>query len=359
MIKKSIKLMTGSLFLAALILAVKPPVAVFADDEEEEEIEEVVEEEPEEEKKEEDPDGSISIDLRHGWVREGGVTGVSVDVDADGDYYIDWHSSDSSVGIIDGSGDGIDVIGRSSGATDIIATLYVDGREVDSASVTLNVGRGDRNHHHHHDDDDKHKHRNRDYVYVNGVTLNTNNLIIYSGLSARLYAGTLPSYANDKRVVFASTNPLVASVDADGTVHGLTPGVAMIAASAVEGGYTAYAFVTVVAPTGEMAALTSQISQALSRDPGFLYQTVNRVLTAPLFGTVSIPSSTPMSFDVNVANAMKVRPDVTILVSFPYQGHMYCMAVPAGYDLAARLKGGYADWTSLMKASGIVLATLY
>jgi hypothetical protein len=234
--------------------------------------------------------------------------------------------------------------------------VFIDGEKIASDSFTLNVGRGGRSDHHHHDDD---RHHDRGYVYVNGVTLNTNNLIIYSGLSARLYAGTLPSYANDKRVVFASTNPLVASVDADGTVHGLTPGVAMIAASAVEGGYTAYAVVTVVAPTPEMAALTAQISQALSRDPGFLYQTVNRVLTAPMFGIVSIPASAPMSFDVNVANAMKVRPDVTILVSFPYQGHMYCMAVPAGYDLASRLKGGYADWTSLMKASGIVLATLY
>ncbi len=357
MIKKSIRLLTGSLFLAALILAVKPPVAVLADDDEEEE--EVIEEE-EEEEEEESRDGSIDLDLIRSWIREGGATGASVDVDIDTseDYWIDWHSSDASVGIIEGDGDSVEIIGRSSGATDIIATLFIGGEEIDRASVTLNVGRGDRNHHHH-DDDDKHRHRNRDYVYVNGVTLNTNNLIIYPGLSARLYAGTLPSYANDKRVVFASTNPLVASVDADGTVHGLTPGIAMIAASSVEGGYTAYAVVNVVAPTAEMAALTAQISQALSRDPGFLYQTVNRVLTAPMFGIVSIPASAPMSFDVNVANAMKVRPDVTILVSFPYQGHMYCMAIPAGYDLASRLKGGYADWTSLIKASGIVVATLY
>ena len=57
---------------------------------------------------------------------------------------------------------------------------------------------------------------------------------------------------------------------------------------------------------------------------------------------------TPMSFDASVANAMKARPDVTVVTAFPYQGHTYMMTLPAGYNLSARLdKSGYADWTSL------------
>ena len=62
----------------------------------------------------------------------------------------------------------------------------------------------------------------------------------------------------------------------------------------------------------------------------------------------------PMSFDLNVVNALKMRPDVSILATFPYQGHMVSMAVPAGFDLTPYLDNGYADWAVLMtKKTGL------
>lgn len=47
-------------------------------------------------------------------------------------------------------------------------------------------------------------------------------------------------------------------------------------------------------------------------------------------------------------NALKMRLDVGLLIAYPYNGHSYAMAVPAGYNLSAKMdKTGKVSFLSL------------
>jgi hypothetical protein len=122
----------------------------------------------------------------------------------------------------------------------------------------------------------------------------------------------------------------------------------VITARTNENGYTADIYVTVTGTPAPAAPAPA----ASVRDSSFCAQAAAQILGAAPGGIVNLPAMTPMSFDTNVANAMKARPDVTVSTAFPYQGHTYIMTLGAGYNLAAKLdKTGFADWTSLFAIS--------
>ncbi len=210
--------------------------------------------------------------------------------------------------------------------------------------------------HHKHCD---HDHSDDGYVGVTGITANTSGLTIIKGLSAKIYPTVLPSNASNKAVSYSSNNLYVAGVDSNGTVYGLNVGVALITIKAADNGLTTSVYVGVIDPLmNNPGQLTEQVSISASRNPTFLYVTANSILLAPPCGIVPLTAVMPMSFDANIINALAIRPDVTIVASFPYNNHMVLMTVPAGYNLSRYLKDGYVEWTDLMNKKGITVSYL-
>jgi len=83
---------------------------------------------------------------------------------------------------------------------------------------------------------------------VTGVTLNKNNLSLYSNTTpntATLIATVAPASATDKSVTWQSSNTAVATVDASGNVTAVGNGTATITVTTTDGGYTASCTVTV------------------------------------------------------------------------------------------------------------------
>ncbi len=68
-------------------------------------------------------------------------------------------------------------------------------------------------------------------VTASAITLNAQNLIILIGQTEKLTATVLPDNTSDKSVIWASDNEAIATVAADGTVTGVSIGVANITAT--------------------------------------------------------------------------------------------------------------------------------
>ena len=76
-------------------------------------------------------------------------------------------------------------------------------------------------------------------VSVTGVTLNKTMLVLYTGGSETLKATVAPANATFKYVTWKSSNPAVATVDANGKVTAKSLGMADITVTTEDGGYTA------------------------------------------------------------------------------------------------------------------------
>ena len=72
-------------------------------------------------------------------------------------------------------------------------------------------------------------------VCVSSISLNTKNLSVIRGKTARLTAAVQPSDATNKDVTWRSSNTAIATVGSDGTVTGLSEGSATITAEAADG----------------------------------------------------------------------------------------------------------------------------
>ena len=82
-------------------------------------------------------------------------------------------------------------------------------------------------------------------VAVTGISLNKTTLTLPRLKSEKLVATVAPTGATKKDVKWTSTNPEVATVDADGTVKAVKYGQATIIATTVDGGFTAMCQVNV------------------------------------------------------------------------------------------------------------------
>lgn len=80
---------------------------------------------------------------------------------------------------------------------------------------------------------------------VTSVTASTHSLTISAGNTATISATAAPADACNSNVLWASTNPSIAKVDASGLVSALAGGIAKIVATAIDGNVTDTVFVTV------------------------------------------------------------------------------------------------------------------
>lgn len=80
----------------------------------------------------------------------------------------------------------------------------------------------------------------------------------------------------------------------------------------------------------------------------FLQNTTEAIKKAPAGSTVKIKTDLWVSFSKAVAAAMQANPGVAVEVQFVYDGHVFKIVIPAGYDLMAKMnKDGYAGFAYL------------
>ena len=82
-------------------------------------------------------------------------------------------------------------------------------------------------------------------VSVTGVSLNKTNLNLYVKDTAKLTATIKPSNASNKKLIWSSSNPSVATVDQNGNIKAVAKGTTTITVKTEDGGYTAICIVTV------------------------------------------------------------------------------------------------------------------
>ena len=94
-------------------------------------------------------------------------------------------------------------------------------------------------------------------------------------------------------------------------------------------------------------------------DHSFMYNTTLSILQAKPNGVVQVTGLIPMAYDRNVAAALKVRPDVTLSATFPFQGHQFVLTLPPKFDLASQIgTNGYVDWLTLCSLQPQVKLTM-
>ena len=143
---------------------------------------------------------------------------------------VTWASSDAAVATVDASGK---VTGVAAGTATITVTTE-DGGKTATCQVTVKANT----------------------VPVTGVTLNKIVLKLYMGGSETLKATVAPANATNKYVTWKSSNPAVATVDANGKVTAKSIGMADITVTTKDGGYTATCRVGVVRRPGGDVSVT-------------------------------------------------------------------------------------------------------
>lgn len=134
-----------------------------------------------------------------------------------------YSTSDATIAIIDA--DSGSTKGIKAGSVTITATSVDDASK--KATVTLNV--------------------QKPTVNVTGITADK-TLNVDVGKTAKITASVQPDNATDKGLAFASEDATIATVDADGTVHGVKAGKVNVTVSAhADGSKTATTAVTVTA----------------------------------------------------------------------------------------------------------------
>ena len=81
-------------------------------------------------------------------------------------------------------------------------------------------------------------------IHVTSISLNKSSLRLQAGANATLVASISPVNADNKQVIWSSSDTGIATVE-NGVVTGVKPGVVKITAQSVDGGYTAVCKVTV------------------------------------------------------------------------------------------------------------------
>lgn len=102
-------------------------------------------------------------------------------------------------------------------------------------------------------------------VSVTGVELNPSNIMINVGKQEILYANVLPVNADNKTLIWSSSNTNVATVSSDGTVTGVAAGTAEITVTTQDGGFMATSVVTVVNSPTSIALNKSNVQLRINQ----------------------------------------------------------------------------------------------
>lgn len=133
-----------------------------------------------------------------------------------------WSSSNSYIASVDSYG----IISAKNSGTAVITARTKDGGYTASCTVHV-VENGNLT------------------IPVTGITLNKYSLSIKTGSTEKLIPTVLPSNATNKSVVWSSDNSTVATVDTQGKITALKPGIALITVTTVDGSFTARSCVIV------------------------------------------------------------------------------------------------------------------
>ncbi len=179
------------------------------------------------------------------------------------------------------------------------------------------------------------------YVNVTGVAVSSTDVTLTPGQTYQIIGYVKPDNANNRGVSYYTSDATVATVDGSGIIKANNPGSCIITTSTNEHGYTARTTVRV----NPHATVVAQTQLA---DAQWMQAATAMILQAAPGATVNLFAAKPMGFDINVVNALKMRPDVSLLVAYLYNGHSYLMSVPAGYNLTSRVdKTGKVGFLSL------------
>ena len=130
---------------------------------------------------------------------------------------VKWTTSNKRVAVVSSSG----VVTAKGAGTAVIICTTKDGSQI-SAGCTVTVTP----------------------IYPSAIKISKVSVTIKAGKTARLKATVTPKNTDFKAVVWQSSNPAVATVDAKGKIRGITPGMAVITAT-TNSGITASCTVTV------------------------------------------------------------------------------------------------------------------
>lgn len=162
-----------------------------------------------------------------------------------------------------------------------------------------------------------------------------------------------PLGTSNTQVLWDSTNPMVAVVDAYGNVTAKSVGTTNINCTTVNGNRKSFAVINVVADTPNNNAQGTVVASK-SRSVDFNYKVCTEILNAKKNATVTINSPTPMSYDKTVATLLASRPDIKLACTFTFNGHIFTMTLPKKYDLSKQLdKTGYVEWLDLCTKKGV------
>ena len=145
------------------------------------------------------------------------------------DKSVKWSSSDKFVATVDGNGA---VTGISEG-TAVITVTTNEGGFTATCTVTVTTDRP---------------------VYVDGIALDKNMMILALGKTGQIAAKISPSDATNKSVKWSSSNKAVATIDENGLVTAVSVGQITISVTTADGNFRAFCTVKVMAsslqPTG-------------------------------------------------------------------------------------------------------------
>jgi len=141
-------------------------------------------------------------------VGQGSSTLTATVLPADSNTTVTWTSMNGNVATVSNSGY---LYGIGVGST-IIRASTVSGLYADLAVHIVKAGKG-----------------------VTRISLSKSNAAINEGKSLRLAARFTPRSPSNKAIIWSSSNPAIATVNASGYVYGATPGTAVITASASSG----------------------------------------------------------------------------------------------------------------------------
>lgn len=177
--------------------------------------------------------------------------------------------------------------------------------------------------------------------YVSGIWVSTTDITLTPGQTFQIIAGVKPDTAVNRGIHFYTSDWNTASVDGSGIVKANNVGSCIITAVSDDGGYKAFTAVR-VNPAPAAAA------QTIAQDANWTAIAANMIATAAPGAVVNLVAPKALSFDALMINTLKTRPDVGLLIAYPYNGHTYLMAVPAGYDLTSKIdKKGKVSFISL------------
>ncbi len=175
---------------------------------------------------------------------------------------------------------------------------------------------------------------------VSGIWVSTTEVTLTPGQTFQIVAGVKPDSARNRGISFSTSDPNTATIDASGIIKANNVGSCYVTARSHEGGFQACTYVRVnPAP--------AQAAQTAVQDSSWMAAATQMVVAAAPGQVVNLVAPKALSFDAGMINALKLRPDVGLLIAYPYNGHAYLMAIPAGYDLTSKMVGGKVSFLSL------------